>query len=143
MKRNFMSVVKFLEDNFPELKGNISGDLYPVPPIAEFLKNILSLVQMGALAWMVMGGDKLLRMIGFRGDLPGFYWTIQENPVPVAVFVFLLAPQLIQLTESKGAFEIYLDNDEIFSMLKTGSMPSATDLVSVLSARGLKYTGES
>ena len=98
---------------------------------------------MVAIAWMVMGGDKLLRMVGFRGALPSFYWTIQENPVPAGIFLFLLAPQLIQLTESKGAFEIFLDDKEVFSRLKVGDMPRAEDLVAALRAHGLEYVGKS
>lgn len=140
MKSNFVKVAKFLEQNFPGLA--IEGGLYPAPPIAEFANNILSLLQIIGMTWMMVGGEKILRTIGFRGALPGFYWTIQENPVPLGIFLFLLAPQLIQGLSKKGAFEVFLDDQEIFSRISTGAFPSADDLVTSLKAAGLAYAGD-
>lgn len=140
MKGNFVKVARFLDQNFPDLK--VEGDLYPAPPIAEFATNVLSFLQFMALAWMVFGGDKILRAIGFTQSLPSFYYTIQENPVPFGIFLFLLAPQLIQGLGPRGAFEIYLDEKEIFSRLSSGAFPSIEDLVRPLKAAGLKYAGD-
>ena len=141
MKRNYVQVAQFLEENFPELKGHITGGLKPMPPIGEFLQNVLAFFQFTGLAWMVMGGEKLLRMVGFRNQLPSFYWTVQENPVPMAVFLFLLAPQIIGKFQANGAFEIYLDEKEVFSKLAKGGMPTVDDLIKPLVAAGLEYTG--
>jgi hypothetical protein len=95
MKRNYVQVAQFLAENFPELQGKITGGLYPVPPAAEFAANIISILQLVGIAWMVMGGDKLLRMVGFKGSLPAFYWTIQDNSMPIMIGLFLLAPQFV------------------------------------------------
>ena len=141
MKRNFVQVAQFLDMKFPELKSNIVGEVYPVPPLNEFLGNIVSLFQFAGIAWMVLGGDKLLRMVGFR-QLPSFYWTIQDNPVPFAIFLFLLAPQILAKFKNSGAFEIYLDGEVIFSKLSTGSLPTVDDLVNPLKAAGLKYVSD-
>lgn len=136
-----MQVAKFLEDKFPELKGKIVGGLYPAPPAAEFASNVLSILQLIGIAWMVVGGDKLLRMIGFKGPLPGFYWTVQDNAVPLMIGLFLLAPQIVSSLSNKGAFEIYLGDTEIYSKMANGKMPSAEELVEPLVALGLQSTG--
>lgn len=85
-----------------------------------------------------MGGDKLLRLVGFQ-TLPSFYWTIQDNSIPVGIFVFLVGPQLIAGMAKSGAFEIYLDESVVFSKLASGGMPKVDDLVEPLVAAGLAY----
>jgi selT/selW/selH-like putative selenoprotein len=138
MKRNFVQVAQFLESEFPELRGNISGNIYPLPPIAALLTNVLTVFQMCGMAWIMLGGDKLFRMIGYRNELPAFYHTIQNNPIPIGMFLFLLAPQMIGKFQNNGAFEIYLDDKEIFSKLAVGSFPRGDYLVSALVSAGLK-----
>lgn len=142
MKRNYVQVAQFLAENFPELQGKITGGLYPVPPAAEFAANIISILQLVGIAWMVMGGDKLLRMVGFKGSLPAFYWTIQDNSMPIMIGLFLLAPQVVNSFSNNGAFEIYLGDDTIFSKIETGGMPTSEQLIASLKAIGLQYTGK-
>jgi selT/selW/selH-like putative selenoprotein len=135
-------VAEFLQNNFPELRGKITGADYS-RPIVEFLSNAISFCQVIIIAWMVVGGEKLLRMLPFyrTGPLPSFYWTVQHNPIPVAIFLFLLAPQVIKKMQSNGAFEVFLDNDIlIFSKLKTGNLPAVDQLVQPLVEAGLKMS---
>lgn len=59
--------------------------------------------------------------------------------MPLAIFLFLVSPQLIGKMQSNGAFEIYLDGDiVIFSKLKTGAFPTAEQLIQSLVAAGIK-----
>jgi thioredoxin reductase-like selenoprotein T len=134
-------VAQFLESQFPELEGRIYGNLYPPPPMARLLANILSAVQLLGIAWMITGGETLLRLIPFykTGPLPSWYYSLQENPVPFMIFLFLLAPQMIGGMQSNGAFEVYLDNDVvIFSKLQSGRLPTVDDLINPLVAAGLR-----
>lgn len=142
MKRNYVQVAQFLAENFPELKGKIQGGLYPSPPAAEFASNIVSLLQLVGIGWMIIGGDKILRMLGFKGPLPSIYWTIQDNPVPFMIGLFLLAPQIVSSFANTGAFEIYLGDEVVFSKISKGSMPTAEQLIEPLKALGLQYTGK-
>lgn len=134
MQRNFVQVAKFLEEKFPPLRGHITGNVYPMPPLVEFASNILSLVQLLGLAWIFLGGESLLRLLGFKNQLPGFYHTIQANPVPIGMFLFLLAPQFLSRFQANGAFEIYLDGQMIFSKLSAGRFPTGDELVSLVAA---------
>lgn len=143
-------MAKFLADSFPELRGDgrITGGLYPAPPLAAFLTHAVSALQLLALAWMLVGGSRLFRALvpGYRTTgrpLPAWYWTVQDNPVPIAIFLFLLAPQLVAKMQASGAFEIYLDHDDtaIFSKLQTGALPTVEQLLEPLVAAGLARAG--
>jgi thioredoxin reductase-like selenoprotein T len=131
-------VAQFLSEKFPEIE--ISGDVYPPSPISVFLLQLLSIIQLLGIAWMVFGGDVILRSTILRANqpLPRWYYTVQENGAPLVIFLFLLAPNIIQnLASGKGAFEIYLNDTLVFSKLKTGAMPTVDDLTRPLIQAGL------
>ena len=137
MVRNFHNVQKFLEGQFPELEGKIAGANYPPPPTAELLSNLMWMIQLTAIAWMVMGGEKIFRLLGFKQQLPGIYYTINENSMPIAIALFLIVPQFIGRFTLTGAFEIYLDDQVVFSKLNSGAFPTESDLVDPLIKAGL------
>jgi selT/selW/selH-like putative selenoprotein len=138
MQRNFREVAKFLEEKFPDLRGRIYGQHYPTPPLVELLQRILSYIQLIGVAWMILGGQVLFRMLGYQQEMPQFYWTIQNNGVHIATVVFFILPQILNSFAVNGAFEIYLNDEEIFSKLKQGGFPRQADLLDPLQAAGLK-----
>ena len=138
MKRNFLNVAKFLEDTFPELKGKVEGGDYPASPLVELLQNVLSVVQLVGLLWAVMGGETLLGYLGYKAhNLPGWYYTISNNSMQIAVAIFLLAPQIVSRMSITGAFEIYYNDQQVWSKLSAGSFPSRDELVAQLNKLGL------
>ena len=96
---------------------------------------------------MIFGGPTLLRTLKLAREnqpLPTWYHSIQENGVPLAIFLFLLAPNIVQnLGNTKGAFEIYLNDTIMFSKLKTGAFPSADDIINPLIQAGAKMIQDS
>jgi len=142
MKRNFVQVAKFLEQRFPELRGKIHGSNFPAPPLVELLQRIIQYAQMIGMAWMILGGETLFKFAGYGRDggrpLPRLYWTIQNNGAQVAFVLYLLAPQILNSFYVNGAFEIYLDDREIFSKLKSGGLPKMEELVVSMQEAGLK-----
>jgi selT/selW/selH-like putative selenoprotein len=72
-------------------------------------------------------------------ELTSDFLLKQDNPIPLAVFLFLLAPQLVANLRTNGAFEIYLDDAMIYSKLESGNMPTIDDLVKPLVAAGLQH----
>ena len=146
MRRNFLQVAEFLQQQFPQLRGHISGANYPAPPIIELLQRLVSYTQLIGMAWMILGGETLMRFIGYNGTsrpLPQFYWTIQKFSMQISIVLFLVIPQFLNKYTINGAFEVYLDGEEIFSKLKSGSMPTADDLMDPLKAAGLKLVESS
>jgi selT/selW/selH-like putative selenoprotein len=131
MRGNYVKVAEFLANSFPELRGRIEGGNYPVPPIVDLLATLVSFLQLAGLVWMVMGGESVLRLVGYRNQLPSFYYTIQKYGIQIGIFMFLILPQIVGKWKITGAFEIYLDGDqEIFSKLAAGSFPKVRETVS-------------
>lgn len=142
MAANFNKVRLFLEDSFPELRGKITGSNYPPPPMYELLTNILGICQAFTLAWIVIGGDKMLKFVGITVNPntkePKLFYTVQDNGFQISIAIFLLLPQLISRFMVTGAFEIYLnENNIIFSKLQTGQFPKVNDLIGPLTNAGL------
>lgn len=134
-----MQVQQFLEFNFPELQGRVSGGTEPLPPMIELINTILSVFQLAGIVWMIVGGENLFRLLGFRnGNFPKFYWTIRENAGPISMAVFFIIPQIVARFTVSGAFEIYLNDEIIFSKIEMGRFPDVDDLVKPLVAAGLR-----
>ena len=133
-------MAKFLKEKFPDVE--VTGDVYPMSPICVFALQILSMLQLLAIGWMIFGGSTLLRsmrLVRENQPLPTWYHTLQENGVPIAIFLFLLAPNIVQnIGNTKGAFEVYLNDTMVFSKLKTGNFPSMDDLINPLLHTGAK-----
>ncbi|EEC45630.1 predicted protein [Phaeodactylum tricornutum CCAP 1055/1] len=139
MKRNFLNVQKFLEDQFPELRGHITGANYPPPATIELAANLMSVIQLMGIFWIVAGGEKIFRFLGYpQNQLPSVYHTINQNAMPIGIFLFLILPQWIGRYTQTGAFEVYLNDKEIFSKLSKGAFPTADDLISSLVQAGLQ-----
>ena len=133
-------MAEFLKDNFPDVQ--VTGDVYPTSPIFVFMSQLLSMVQLLAIGWMIFGGPTLLRtmkLVRANQPLPTWYYSIQENGVPIAIFLFLLAPTIVQnIGNTKGAFEIYLNDKIVYSKLKTGTLPTENDIINPLINAGVK-----
>ena len=130
-------MAEFLQKKFPELVGKIEGENYPSPPLAEFLSHIVSITQMVALAWMVLGPNNLFRMVGIQHP-PAWTASVQQNAIQIGIFLFLLLPQFVARWTVTGAFEIFLDGETVFSKLAEGRFPNAEELVNAMEAAGLK-----
>jgi len=131
------------------LQGKVSGGTYPLPPVVELFMNLMSLLQLLGIVWVVVGGDTVLRWIPgmVRTDnqnrpiLPAFYYTIQEHSIQIGIFLYLLLPQIVSRYAVSGAFEIYLDDEQVWSKLQTGRFPQADDLIEQFTAAGLHRQG--
>lgn len=139
MKRNFVNVARFLEDEFPELRGKISGEHMPPPPAVELVSKILSAAQLFGLFWIVFGGATAMKLLGFQPDrLPALYHKIQENAMTCCVILFFILPQFVNMFVVSGAFEIYVDDDKlVWSKLKTGNFPTQQELIAAVQQYGI------
>jgi len=137
MKSNFLKVKGFLEGEFPELRGKITGANYPVPPVLELAQSIMSVIQLVGMAWLVFGGEALFRIIGFS-EPPPIFFTIKEYGTQIGIAVFFLLPQLLAQFATSGAFEVVLDGQKvIWSKLGSGRFPTADELTNPLIQFGL------
>jgi len=133
-----MQVQNFLQQQFPS-QLNIVGENYPPPPLVALLLQVLQYCQLFGMAWMIVGGERLWGLLGFRQHLPKIYHWVAQNPMPVIMTVYFILPQILNSFVVSGAFEMYLDDDlEIFSKIKQGAFPQAEQLVRALTEAGLK-----
>mmetsp|Transcript_14963 Transcript_14963/g.42293 ORF Transcript_14963/g.42293 Transcript_14963/m.42293 type:complete len:152 (-) Transcript_14963:295-750(-) len=140
MQRNFAETKKFLESQFPELReGNrITGSNYPPPPIVELLMKVLSGVQMVGIAFFVIGGPAIFRMLGIN-TVPAWYGAVMKNSIQIAIVLYLVLPQILAKYMVTGAFEIVLNDDiVVFSKLTMKRFPQRSDLINALVESGLK-----
>jgi len=70
-------------------------------PVVEFTANMLFVLEIIGLLWMFVGGDKMIRMVGYKGRLPRLYWIIQDNYVPIVIALFLLSPQIVKTLQKR------------------------------------------
>ena len=98
---------------------------------------LVSGIQMFGIVVAVFGTN-VFSMLGFR-QTPSWYYSIEKNGVQLAIFVYLLLPQLMSKWIVSGAFEIVLNDENIiFSKLNSGRLPQITDLQEPLLKAGLK-----
>lgn len=133
-----MQVKQWCEENFPELKGKITGENYPPPPVVELLLKFLSGLQLMGIC-LALFGSNVFRMLGFQQP-PNWWYSVEKNGVQIAIFLYLLLPQMLSKYLVTGAFEIILDGDNtIFSKLAVRRLPQFADLISPLVEAGLKH----
>jgi len=135
MQRNFMIIKNFLEQEFPELQGHITGGNYPPPPYAVILMQLISIIHLMVLP-LVFIGDALWSYLPYfssRGP-PTIYKKAKEYPMQFFTVLFFVIPTLIQSKVTTGAFEIAVDGQVVFSKLQMGRFPEADDLIKIFSA---------
>lgn len=98
----------------------------------------MSLVQLAALAWMVVGIDNLVRMLGLP-HRPAWTYSVENNGMQLGILLFIILPQFINRYTLTGAFELILDEEqEIFSKLHVGRFPTQDELIAALQSAGLQ-----
>lgn len=133
MQRYFVDLKAFLETKYPELHGRITGGLYPPPQHAVFLANCASYLWFGGIFLMV-GGANVLR--NFNVPVPDFVQQLENNKLPVFMGLFMVN-NLANSMVATGAFEVYLDDQLVFSKLQMKRFPAARDIVQGMSMHGL------
>jgi len=133
----FRQTKAWLEYNFPELRGKVTGADYPIPPTIELLQKILSTFQMMGMA-VAMLGDNAFRLIGMQQTPSWYHDVLLKNSVPIMIGLYLLLPTILNGFTVSGAFEIYLDGSLlVFSKLEAERLPTSEDLIVPLRKAGL------
>jgi selT/selW/selH-like putative selenoprotein len=133
MQRYFVDLKNYLETKYPELRGHIVGGLYPPPAYAVTIANLASYLWFGGIFLMV-GGSAVLNKLGI--PVPDFVRQLENNRLPVFLGLFMLN-NLANGLVSTGAFEVYLDDQLVFSKLEAKRFPAANDVIQGLAMFGL------
>lgn len=83
----------------------------------------------------MFAGDSIIKALGFTEE-PGFYTYIKQNKMMVGGALFVIN-NIGSNMMNTGAFEVYLNNELIYSKLRSGQPPSAELLFQILKDKGL------
>ncbi len=125
----------FVSEHVPELAGNIHGGLYPASATAVLLNQLCSYLWFGGLIYVFLG-KMICKMIGVPETHP-LVKLVDDNKTYIVGGLFLLNTFSAQLIAT-GAFEVYLNDELIYSKLITGRVPTAEDIMSAIESHGLR-----
>jgi len=131
-----LQIKQFLEQEYPQLRGNISGGNYPPPAYVPYLQNLITLLHVFTLATIFIG-ERIWTLIPFVRATPSWYHDLKAYPMQTFIFIFMILPSIITSQAATGAFEITLDGEVIWSRLETGRFPDGPILLNIF-ARALK-----
>lgn len=134
MKNNFLGLKNFVESKYPAFDGNVYGEVYPPSPINVMIAQLAGYVWFFGIV-LLMGGSTIFQTLGV--PTPGFVDELSKNKVPAFIFLFVMNSFANSLIAT-GAFEIYVNEELIFSKLQTGRFPNGDELIAAINALGYK-----
>ena len=102
----------------------ITGGLYPPTLQAQIIAQIAGALWLVGLA-LVFAGPQIFRMLGM--EEPAFYREIKEKQM-VFLGVLFIINNVGNSQLATGAFEIYLEDQLVFSKLETNRTPNQDDM---------------
>ncbi|OWM66691.1 selT-like protein [Punica granatum] len=119
-----VNIKKMLETQFPGIDVVLAN--YPPPFPKRVLSKLVPVVQMGVFA-IIMAGDHIFPMIGFAVP-PPWYYSLRANRFGTIASTWLLGNVVQSFLQSSGAFEVYCNDELVFSKLKEGRFPGEIEL---------------
>jgi thioredoxin reductase-like selenoprotein T len=132
MRNNFLGLKSFVESKFPQFLGNIHGEVYPPPAVNVMIATLAGYIWFIGIA-LTMGGNQIFGALGM--PVPDIVKTMNENKVPTFMTLFVIN-SLGNSLIATGAFEIYVNDQLIFSKLQTGRFPNGEELVQLINTLG-------
>jgi thioredoxin reductase-like selenoprotein T len=132
MRNNFLGLKNFVESKFPQFLGNIHGEVYPPPAASVMIATLAGYIWFIGIA-LTMGGNQIFGALGM--PVPDIVKTMNENKVPTFMTLFVIN-SLGNSLIATGAFEIYVNDQLIFSKLQTGRFPNGEELVQLINTLG-------
>jgi selT/selW/selH-like putative selenoprotein len=131
MHKYFLEVRQFIESQYPIFHDNISGGNYPPPLYAQYIAQFTSYIWLLGIV-VLIGGSKMLKTLGIPE--PDFiHWM--ENNKGIVFFGLFMLNSVGNSMITTGAFEIYLNDELIFSKLNGGHVPNGEDIISALASK--------
>ncbi|KAG2765610.1 hypothetical protein PC129_g13612 [Phytophthora cactorum] len=131
-QQNFNQIKTYLEDTFPHLVDRVYGANYEVDPYKMMVAQFLGYAQATAMI-LLLFGEYLLPALGV--DVTMLRWA-RDNRIAAFFIVVLMGTAASSLTAS-GAFEIYFNDELIFSRLETGRWPTLLEVSNSIGEYGL------
>ncbi|KAJ6670750.1 SELENOPROTEIN T [Salix viminalis] len=83
---------------------------------------------------IVLGGEQIFPMIGLMAP-PPWYYTLRANKFGTIASTWLLGNALQSFLQSSGAFEVYCNDELVFSKLMEARFPGEIELKDLVGRR--------
>lgn len=110
--------------------GGIEGDNFPPPTWAVYLSQFTGILQVVGMGFMLFG-DSIWESMGV-GE-PEWYGLVKDNKMQAFMLIFMVN-SMANSQLSTGAFEIYYNDELVFSKLALGRMPSGREVMETINA---------
>lgn len=134
MRNNFLGLKSFVETKYPQFIGNVYGEVYPPADINVTIATLAGYVWFLGII-MLMGGSAIFEHLGI--PTPGIIVEMNKNKVVAFMMLFVMNSMANSLIAT-GAFEIYVNDELIFSKLQSGRFPHGDELIAAMNALGYK-----
>ncbi|KAL4438383.1 hypothetical protein ABPG74_009422 [Tetrahymena malaccensis] len=108
----------------------VEGTEYPITAQKQLICNIITAIQYGGIALMFFG-DALFQMIKITP--PQWYYSLKENKWTTIIFFFMVGNMIISQISQSGAFEVFCNDNLIFSKIQSNRMPSLNEIIDPIS----------
>ena len=99
---------------------NVTVDDYPINPTKKLMGTLVGYSHW-AIMLLLMFGDKILPAMGVTP--PPIYYKLKEKQWMVIIGSYFLTNQLSSYLLNSGAFEVYLNGEQIYSKLSSKQLP--------------------
>ncbi|XP_062173156.1 selT-like protein [Alnus glutinosa] len=127
---------KMLETAFPGIDVVLAN--YPPSLPKRLLAKVVPFFQMGVVG-MVVAGEQIFPMLGVMAP-PPWYYSLRANKFGTIATSWLLGNAAQSFLQSTGAFEVYFNDELVFSKLNVGRFPGEIELKTLIGKR-LTTTG--
>ncbi|VDN00867.1 unnamed protein product [Thelazia callipaeda] len=126
-RQKFSEYSHYILQKYPSIE--VLGDNYSPVAWKSFLAEAVKLAKVLFIVLVMMGRDPF-PSIG--QPTPRFFSWALNNKLSSCIMIFLLSNTLESSLISTGAFEIYLGDEQIWSKLESGRIPSPAELFQII-----------
>lgn len=99
----------------------VTGSEYPAPVLNQYMATFLLYFQFGFVLFIMMGSQ----IFGYLGmEVPQIYRKIEENKFMYGIATFFVGNMVRNQLLTTGAFEMYFDNELVFSKMQSNQNPT-------------------
>ncbi|MFH4977882.1 hypothetical protein AB6A40_004591 [Gnathostoma spinigerum] len=118
---------RVIHEKYPTMK--IDGANYPPASWKAILAQVLGISKIALIVTIIMGRDPFASV---GRPTPGIVSWALNNKLSACMLLFLISNTFESSLMSTGAFEIYLGNEQVWSKLESGRVPSPIELLQIV-----------
>ncbi|EFO89893.1 hypothetical protein CRE_07512 [Caenorhabditis remanei] len=129
-KQAFDQFTTFAKEKYPNME--VEGANFAPVLWKAYAAQAVSFIKL-ALLVIVLTGSNPFERLGY--GYPGFLQHAHGNKMSSCMLLFMLGNLVEQSLISTGAFEVYLGNEQIWSKIESGRVPSPQEFMQLIDAQ--------